>query len=181
MMAKFLQRVAGPEAKAACRTTQIAGGVEAGIEGAIHAMRVLWEEHKTEEDWGFFLIDARNALNEEKSPILLCFLFFPEDAHRMDGAIYPRLQSSCKLCRTAGRLGLCSCHPQETLRHHPSPCLPHPDRPDPWLLWMIQTIGSDISVCSNMNWSMVNIVYNSKKITHPCPISCYPLRQLKYM
>ena len=63
MMAKCLLRVAGPEAKAACGTTQLAGGLEAGIEGAIHAMRVLWEEHKTEEDWGFLLIDMRNAFN----------------------------------------------------------------------------------------------------------------------
>ena len=31
MMAKFLLSVAGPEAKAACGTTQLAGGVEAGI------------------------------------------------------------------------------------------------------------------------------------------------------
>ena len=51
MMAKCLLRVAGPEAKATCSTTQLAGEVEAGIEGAIHAMRVLWEEHQTEEDW----------------------------------------------------------------------------------------------------------------------------------
>ena len=50
MMAKCLLKVAGPEAKAACGTTQLAEGLEAGIEGAIHAMRVLWEEHKKEED-----------------------------------------------------------------------------------------------------------------------------------
>ena len=49
-MAKCLLRVAGTEAKAACGMTQLAGGLEAGIEGAIHAMRVLWEEHKKEED-----------------------------------------------------------------------------------------------------------------------------------
>ena len=65
MMAKCLLRVAGPEAKAACGTMQLTGGVEAGIEGAIHAMRALWEEHKHEEDWGFLLIDARNTFNEE--------------------------------------------------------------------------------------------------------------------
>ena len=46
LMAKCLLQVAGPEAKAACVTTQIAGGLEAGIEGAIHAMRVLFEEHQ---------------------------------------------------------------------------------------------------------------------------------------
>ena len=46
MIAKCLLRVVGPEAKAACGTTQLVGGVEEGIEGAIHAMRVLWEEHQ---------------------------------------------------------------------------------------------------------------------------------------
>ena len=45
LMAKFLPQVMGTEAKAACGTIQLAGGLEAGIEGAIHAMRVLWEEH----------------------------------------------------------------------------------------------------------------------------------------
>ena len=52
LMAKYLLRVAGPEAKASCVTTQLVGGVEAGIEGAILAMRVLWEEHAQEEDLG---------------------------------------------------------------------------------------------------------------------------------
>ena len=46
MMAKCLLKGAGPEAKAACVTTQLAGGLEAGIYGATHVMRVLWEEHK---------------------------------------------------------------------------------------------------------------------------------------
>ena len=41
MMAKCLLRVDGPEAKAACGTTQLAGGLEAGIEDPIHEMRVL--------------------------------------------------------------------------------------------------------------------------------------------
>ena len=50
LMEKCLLWVAGPEAKASCGTTQLAGGVEEGIEGAIHVMRVLWEEHAQEED-----------------------------------------------------------------------------------------------------------------------------------
>ena len=41
IMAKCLLRVVEPDAKAACGTTQLAGGVEAGIEGVIHVMRVL--------------------------------------------------------------------------------------------------------------------------------------------
>ena len=47
MMEKCLLRMAGSEAKAACGTTKIAGGVEAGGKGAIHVMHVLWEEHQT--------------------------------------------------------------------------------------------------------------------------------------
>ena len=71
LMVKCLLKVAGPEAKAACGTTQIAGGLEAGIEGAIHAMRVLFEEHWEEEDWGYLLIDACNAFNEENRTAML--------------------------------------------------------------------------------------------------------------
>ena len=48
-MDKCLLRLVGTEAKAACRTTYLEGGVEAGIEGAIHTMRVLWEERNQEE------------------------------------------------------------------------------------------------------------------------------------
>ena len=70
-MAKCLLKVAGPEAKSACGTTQLAGGLEAGIDGAIHAMRVLLEEHSKEEDWGFLLIDARNAFKEENRTSML--------------------------------------------------------------------------------------------------------------
>ena len=64
LMAKCLLWVTGPEAKAACGNSQLAGEDEAGIEGSIHAMRILWEEHSLEEDWGFLLIDARNTFNE---------------------------------------------------------------------------------------------------------------------
>ena len=71
MMAKGLYWVKGQEAKTACGKAQLAGGMEAGIEGVIHAMRFLWEEHSQEEDWGFLLIDARNAFNEENQTAIL--------------------------------------------------------------------------------------------------------------
>ena len=71
LMAKGLLWVTGPEAKDACGTLQLAIGVEAGTEGAIHAMYFLWGEHSLEEDWGFLLIDARNAFNEEKWTAML--------------------------------------------------------------------------------------------------------------
>ena len=58
LLAKCLLRGTGQEAKAACETEQLAGGVEAGIEGAIHAARLQWAQHSHEKDWGFLLIDA---------------------------------------------------------------------------------------------------------------------------
>ena len=61
----------GQESNAACGTDLLVGGVEAGIEGGIHAMRVLWEEHLHEEDWGFILIDAWNLFNEENRKAML--------------------------------------------------------------------------------------------------------------
>ena len=48
LMAKCLLRVTGQESKAACRKDQLARGAEVEIEGGIHAMRVLWEEHLQE-------------------------------------------------------------------------------------------------------------------------------------
>jgi hypothetical protein len=45
--------------------------LESGIEGAIHAMQHMWELHKAEEEWGFLLIDARNAFNEMNRTVML--------------------------------------------------------------------------------------------------------------
>ena len=45
LMAKCLLQVTGQEAKDACGTEQVAGSVEAGIEGGIQVMCVLWKEH----------------------------------------------------------------------------------------------------------------------------------------
>jgi hypothetical protein len=63
--AKILLLVAGAEAKEACGIGQLCAGLEAGIEGGIHAMQALWDLHKTEENWGFLLMDASNAFNEQ--------------------------------------------------------------------------------------------------------------------
>ena len=34
-------------------------------------MRVLWEDHLKEEDWGFFLVDSQNAFNEDIQTAML--------------------------------------------------------------------------------------------------------------
>ena len=56
--------VAGGEARDECGVDQLCAGLEAGVEGGIHALRLIWELHAQEEEWGFLLIDARNAFNE---------------------------------------------------------------------------------------------------------------------
>ena len=47
------------------------GGVEAGIEGGIHGMHLLWLQHYQEEDWGFLLIDAQNDFDEETQTAMI--------------------------------------------------------------------------------------------------------------
>ena len=63
MLAKFVLVVTGTKAKEACRTEQLCSGLEEGIKGGINAVRLMWQQHSQEEDWGFLLIDAHNAFN----------------------------------------------------------------------------------------------------------------------
>ena len=56
------------EAQGACGIDQLCGGLQAAIEGGVHAMHSIWETHKMEEEWEFLLIDARNAFNESDTP-----------------------------------------------------------------------------------------------------------------
>eukprot|EP00978_Attheya_sp_CCMP212_P021241 scaffold61838_cov69-Attheya_sp.AAC.4 len=69
--AKCLLLAAGDEAKDACDIDQVCAGLEAGIEGSIHTIHELWEEHKGEDEWGFLLVDARNAFNEGNRIMIL--------------------------------------------------------------------------------------------------------------
>ena len=52
------------EARDECGVDQLCAGLEAGVEGGIHALRLIWELHVQEEEWGFLLMDAKNAFNE---------------------------------------------------------------------------------------------------------------------
>ena len=60
------------EAKYAWGKKQRRRGLEDSIEGGIHMVRILWQQHAQEEDWGFFLIDTRNAFNEQNRTTMLC-------------------------------------------------------------------------------------------------------------
>ena len=64
LFAKCIIKVAGGQAKDACGTSQLCAGLEAGIEGAVHAVNALWDVHQHDDDWGFLLVDTRNAFNE---------------------------------------------------------------------------------------------------------------------
>ena len=44
--------MAVPEAKEVFRTEHLCGGMESGIEGGIHVIRLLWKHHSHEESWG---------------------------------------------------------------------------------------------------------------------------------
>ena len=54
----------GLDSKEACGADQLCSGLEANIEGEVHAVRLLWQQHVQEEDWGSLLIDACNLFNE---------------------------------------------------------------------------------------------------------------------
>ena len=73
-IAKCVLHVTGSAAKEACGIDQLCAGLESGIEAAIHAMNQQWDLHtihKAEEEWGFLLIDAKNAFNEQCRTMML--------------------------------------------------------------------------------------------------------------
>ena len=72
MLEKCVLALTGAEAKEACGMEQLYGGLEAGIEGGIHTVRLLWEHHAQEENWGFLLIDTHNAFNEDNRTSMMC-------------------------------------------------------------------------------------------------------------
>ena len=49
-------------------------GLPAGIEGAIHAARHHWEAQASEPDYGFLMVDAKNAFNELDRNMMLYVL-----------------------------------------------------------------------------------------------------------
>ena len=71
MLEKCILAVMRVEAKEACRKEQLCGGLEAGTEVGIRAVRLLWQQHYQEEDWGFLLIDACNEFYEENRTAML--------------------------------------------------------------------------------------------------------------
>jgi hypothetical protein len=50
--------IAGGEARDGCGVDQLCAGLEAGVEGGIHTLQLIWEMHAQEEEWGFLLVNA---------------------------------------------------------------------------------------------------------------------------
>jgi hypothetical protein len=53
------------------KTDNLCRGLQCGIDGALHASQAIWDLHHMEEDWGFLLVDARNAFNEQYQMVML--------------------------------------------------------------------------------------------------------------
>jgi hypothetical protein len=85
---KTLLLVTGNEAKA-WGIDQLCTGLKAGIEGGIHAMQNLWDLHRHEEEWGFLLIDAKNAFNEQNRMSMLAEMAVCAESHEGDWSRVP--------------------------------------------------------------------------------------------
>jgi len=64
MFAKCLLAVAGKNAADECGIDNLSGGMSAGIEAAFHSANEVVDGNYETDDWGFILVDARNAFNE---------------------------------------------------------------------------------------------------------------------
>jgi hypothetical protein len=63
--------VTGREVAAACETDDVCTSLQGGIEAVIHVMQAIWGSHHMKEEWGFLLIDVKNAFNEIDQTVML--------------------------------------------------------------------------------------------------------------
>ena len=61
---KIVLKDMGPETSMACHDGQLHAGLKAGIKSTIHRVQALWYENLSTGEWGFLLVDAKNAFNE---------------------------------------------------------------------------------------------------------------------
>ena len=64
-------KVTGPESTHACEDEQLCTILISGINGVVHGVQYIWDANYTKENWGFLLIDARDAFNEINLIIML--------------------------------------------------------------------------------------------------------------
>jgi hypothetical protein len=61
---KCVLSVAGGKARDECGVDQLCTGLEAGVEGGIHTLKLIWKLHAQEEEWGFLLVDPQIAFKK---------------------------------------------------------------------------------------------------------------------
>ena len=61
---KCVLRVMVPETTSTCQDYQLCVGLKAGIDSNVHRVQAIWDTKSTREDWGFLLVDPKNAFNE---------------------------------------------------------------------------------------------------------------------
>ena len=62
IVCKALAFATGSDVAELCEVSQLCSGLEAGMEGAVHAIRELFEDNRG-SSWGLLLVDAQNAFN----------------------------------------------------------------------------------------------------------------------
>eukprot|EP00957_Ditylum_brightwellii_P039239 2968836-Ditylum_brightwellii.AAC.1 len=63
MLGKYILAVCSEDITSVCSTHQLCSGLKAGIEGAVHTMREMWDNHGDKESWGILLINGGNTFN----------------------------------------------------------------------------------------------------------------------
>ena len=62
IIGRVMALTTGTDVEMLCGTDQLASGLKAGIEGAVHAMTELYNQHSG-NGWGLLLVDAKNAFS----------------------------------------------------------------------------------------------------------------------
>ena len=62
VIGKVVCMVTKIDAESVCGVSQLCAGLGAGIEGAVHALNELFDDH-SREGWGVLMVDAKNAFN----------------------------------------------------------------------------------------------------------------------
>ena len=57
-------KVRGSESINACQYAQICAGLKEVIDGVIHGVKYIWGNNSFTKNWGFLLVDTKNAFNE---------------------------------------------------------------------------------------------------------------------
>ena len=64
LFTKIVLKVTVPEATMEFQDDQLCSGLKVVIDSSIHGVQALWDENSSTEEWGFLLVDTKNALNQ---------------------------------------------------------------------------------------------------------------------